>query len=169
MTQLSLKEKFERLGPIRDIDRVISGSAEIVSLELRDGLRPVKSISAVVALRRRHAPALKAKRAIEAAMAGETAVLEVPMVEDLRQLATELAENGFTLRVATPRAVDVKSLRERLGMTQEQFALSYGLDVDAIRNWEYGRREPDTAAKSYLTVIDREPQRTRDALVVPVT
>ena len=90
------------------------------------------------------------------------------MVEDLRRLAEELKESGFSMSVLTARDVDVKRIRERLGMTQEQFALSFGLDVDAVRNWEHGRREPDLAAKSYLTVIDREPEVAQQALAAPV-
>ncbi len=58
-------------------------------------------------------------------------------------------------------------MRERLGLSQEQFALNYGLDVNALRNWEHGRREPDTAAKSYLTLIDREPAQVAKALATP--
>jgi len=46
---------------------------------------------------------------------------------------------------------------------------NFELDVDAVRNWEYGRREPDRAAKSYLTVIDRDPERRQAALAAPVS
>jgi len=38
-----------------------------------------------------------------------------------------------------------------------------------VRNWEYGRREPDRAAKSYLAVIDRDPERVREALATPIS
>ena len=68
----------------------------------------------------------------------------------------------------TPLAVDVRKLRERLSLTQEQFALRFGLELDAVRNWEYGRREPDAAAKSYLTVIDKAPEAVQEALAVAV-
>ncbi len=53
----------------------------------------------------------------------------------------------------------VRDLREKIGLSQEGFALAYGLDVDAVRNWEQGRRAPDRAARSYLQVIARAPQR----------
>jgi DNA-binding transcriptional regulator YiaG len=111
---------------------------------------------------------LKAKRAVEAAMAAKAVAFVAPMVEDLTTLAAELADAGFSLASLKPRAVDVKQLRERLGFTQEEFSLRFGLDIDAVRNWEYGRREPDRAAKSYLAVIDRDPKRTQEALVNPI-
>ncbi len=95
-------------------------------------------------------------------------VLDVPMVENPHLLAEELRRYGFEMSVVTSQAVDVRRLRERFGLTQEQFALRFGLELDAVRNWEHGRREPDTAARSYLTVIDRAPEAVQEALVVPV-
>ena len=59
----------------------------------------------------------------------------------------------------------MKAIREGLALSQEQFALRYALDVDAVRNWERGRRQPDRAARSYLRVIAREPALVAEALV----
>jgi len=112
----------------------------------------------VIALRRRGAPTLKAKRAVEAAMERKANVLDVPTVESLHALAEDLRRFGFGMSLVTPLTVDVRKLRERLGLTQEQFSLRFGLELDAVRNWEYGRREPDAAAKSYLSVIERDPE-----------
>lgn len=168
MTKSALRAKFERLGPTRDIDRVSSGSPEILSLALGPRLDAVKAIGAALALRKRHVPTLKAKRAVEAAIARKPAVLRAPMVEDLNSLAAELRDCGFLISALPETSVDVRRLRERLGLTQEQFALRYGLDIDAVRNWERGRREPDRAAKSYLRVIDRNPDAVHDALTAPV-
>jgi len=168
MTKSKLLEKFARLGPIRDIVPVPSGSPEVVSLSIGPDLSRARAIEAVFALHRRGVPTLKAKRAVEAALERRKAVLDVPTVEDLRTLAAELNACGFSVAAMTGFAVDVKKLRERLKLTQEQFALRYGLELDAVRNWEYGRREPDRAAKSYLIVIDKDPERVQEALCVPV-
>jgi DNA-binding transcriptional regulator YiaG len=168
MTKSALKAKFARLAPTGDIDRVLSGSSATIVLTLGPDLSRVKAIEAVFALHKRGVPTLKAKRSVEAAIDGKKAVLDAPVVEDLKRLAKELKDSGFNVAVVTGRAVDVKRLRERLGLTQEQFALRYGLDVDAVRNWEHGRRAPDRAAKSYLMVIEREPERVQEALAVPV-
>jgi DNA-binding transcriptional regulator YiaG len=168
MTKSALREKFGRLGAIEAIDLVPSGSREVVALSLGPDIRLAKTITATLALRKRHVPMLKAKRAVEAALEQKSVVLVAPVVEDLKRLAAELVEAGFALAALTPKSVDVKQLRERLGLTQEDFALRFGLDVDAVRNWEYGRREPDRAAKSYLAVIDREPERAQAALATPI-
>jgi hypothetical protein len=165
MTRSSLKEELARTAPTRAIDLVPSGSPEVVAIE-RGEWGGIRTIEAIFALRRRGLTMLKAKRAIEAALERGRVIVGVPIVESPDILAGELRAAGFAPTFLTPRAPDVRELRERLGLTREQFALRYGLDIDAIRNWEYGRREPDTAAKSYLTVIDRDPEQVAKTLAM---
>ncbi len=169
MTKSSFRERFERRGRIQGIDPVSSGSPETLSLRLKGSLAETRAVEAMIVLRRRGVPTLKAKRAVEAALEGRANVVEAPTVESLRALADDLAQAGFEASVVRRQAVDVKKLRERLNLTQEQFAMRFGLELDAVRNWEYGRREPDAAALSYLTVIDRAPDAVQQALAVPVT
>ena len=111
---------------------------------------------------------LKAKRAVEAALERRANVLEVPRVENRAALAEDLQAFGFAVSIVSPRHVDIRALRDRLGLTQEQFALRFGLELDALRNWELGRRAPDPAARSYLAVIDRAPDAVQAALSAPV-
>jgi putative transcriptional regulator len=73
---------------------------------------------------------------------------------------------GRTSMVRVPDYVDVKAIRQRLGLTQEEFASWYGFGVSAIRNWEQGRRRPEKTARILLTIIDREPDATRRALAL---
>jgi DNA-binding transcriptional regulator YiaG len=168
MTKSLLRERFERLGRAQGIDPVRSGSSAIVSLRLIGKLDQTKTVEAVIALRRRGVPTLKAKRAVEAAIEGRANVLDVPTIESRHALAEDLRRFGFDMSLITPVTVDVRKLRERLGLTQEQFSLRFGLELDAVRNWEYGRREPDAAARSYLTVIDKDPEAVQEALAIPV-
>lgn len=64
-----------------------------------------------------------------------------------------------------PGAVDVKAIRQAEGrLTQEAFAKRYGLSYGAVRDWEQGRREPDQAARAYLTLIARDPEAVRRVL-----
>jgi len=62
------------------------------------------------------------------------------------------------------RTPDIKSLRARLGMTQEQFATTYRLPLGTVRDWEQGRTRPDAPAMALLAVIEREPEAARRAL-----
>jgi putative transcriptional regulator len=72
--------------------------------------------------------------------------------------------DSSTYHVHVPAEVDVKAIRRRLGMTQAQFAASFGFRLDAVQNWEQGRRRPEGAARAFLKVIEREPEAVRRAL-----
>lgn len=61
----------------------------------------------------------------------------------------------------TPRA---KLIRRALGITQEEFAARYHIPLGTLRDWEQGAKQPDQAARAYLTVIAREPETVRKAL-----
>ena len=67
-------------------------------------------------------------------------------------------------RVHIPPEIDVRAIRDRLGMTQQQFAVSFGFSVNTVRHWEQGRRVPEGPTRAYLMVIDREPQAVQKAL-----
>lgn len=57
-----------------------------------------------------------------------------------------------------------KEIRRRLGITQEQFAARFGLPLGTLRDWKQGAREPDSAARTLLRVIEREPEAEVRAL-----
>ena len=61
----------------------------------------------------------------------------------------------------TPRA---KIIRRALGLTQEEFATRFGIPLGTLRDWEQGTAEPDTCARTYLTVIARNPKAVAEAL-----
>jgi putative transcriptional regulator len=124
----------------------------------------MKTISAVSALVRRETPALRAKRAVEAMMVHGQAFVLVPALDAIGVLSAELADCGIKASCIPVHDIDIKAMRERLELTQEQFALRYGLDLDAVRNWEHGRRKPDTAARSYLRAIYNDPRAVEAAL-----
>ncbi len=72
------------------------------------------------------------------------------------------AREGFVAHV--PELIDVKAVRSKMGLSQAKFANQFGFSVDAVCNWEQGRRQPDVAARAFLLVIDREPEAVRRAL-----
>ena len=69
-----------------------------------------------------------------------------------------------TYKVNVPKAVDVRAVRRRLRLIQEEFAVRYNLTIARVRDWEQGRSVPDSAARAYLTVIDKEPDAVKRAL-----
>lgn len=66
--------------------------------------------------------------------------------------------------VHRPRPVDVKVLRAKVGMTQEQFAACFGFSSATLRHWERGDRTPHGPALVLLNVIERNPKAVIDAL-----
>ena len=70
--------------------------------------------------------------------------------------------DGFIVHV--PEEVDVKSIRNSLGLTQPEFSLRFGFDVRAVQDWEQNRRKPERAARILLTVIAHEPEAVKRAL-----
>jgi putative transcriptional regulator len=74
----------------------------------------------------------------------------------------EMLDEG---RVTVPPAqVDVRSIRNRLQLSQSEFAARFGFTASAVRQWEQGRRYPHGPARVLLTIIDREPDAVRRAL-----
>ena len=67
-------------------------------------------------------------------------------------------------RVHIPQTVDVKSIRVKLGLSQEAFAGRFGFNVHTLRHWEQGLRQPEGPARAYLLVIDRAPKAVQKAL-----
>lgn len=63
-----------------------------------------------------------------------------------------------------PAKVDVRNIREKLKLSQSEFADRFGFTAAAIRQWEQGRRQPNGPARILLTIIDREPNAVRRAL-----
>jgi putative transcriptional regulator len=87
-----------------------------------------------------------------------------PLTFIAQPVMVELAAAGIAAVWIQPDAtVDVRALRERLDLTREQFAMRYGLEVETLRNWETGKREPDTTARSYLRAIANAPESVERA------
>ena len=68
------------------------------------------------------------------------------------------------LEQVRPKPIDVKAIRKLLKMSQTEFSRAYRIGKRALQEWEQGGRQPDSAARAYLTVIAREPVMVRRAL-----
>ncbi len=155
---------FERLERVPGRGRVDSGSPVGVLLTWAATIRDIQTIPAILALHHRHMNLARAKRTIEALVEDGRAFALVPKVESVDALTQELAAAGVKITVIGRTTPDIAAIRDRLGLTQEEFAVRYGLELDAIRNWEHGRRMPDTAALSYLRAISADPNGVQDAV-----
>jgi putative transcriptional regulator len=52
----------------------------------------------------------------------------------------------------------VKSIREKLGLSQSAFASLLGVSVRTLQDWEQNRRKPSGAALSLLFIAETRPE-----------
>ena len=90
---------------------------------------------------------------------------------DFKKFATSLRQAGKIRRgrlrpgrVTTFRSADVRAIREKLDVTQADFALMIGVSLATLRNWEQGRRVPDGPARALLRVAAANPKAVITAL-----
>ncbi len=75
---------------------------------------------------------------------------------------TQLSETVYHV----PPETDVRALREKLGLSQSDFAALFGFNVRSLQDWEQGRRRPEIPIRAYLAVIQRDPRAVIRALRV---
>jgi putative transcriptional regulator len=90
----------------------------------------------------------------------------LPKIESAELLKAELEAAGFAVRIdmQEERKMDVKAVREALGITQEQFAARFRIGIDVLRNWEQHVNEPNAVARNMLELIARHPRRMQEML-----
>jgi putative transcriptional regulator len=94
------------------------------------------------------------------------------MNEELfQQLAASLKEGGAILRgkkkparSTTLEWPDARTIREKLGLSQIQFATLIGISPRTLQNWEQGHRRPEGTARALLRVAESHPQAVLEAL-----
>ncbi|MFA3919162.1 helix-turn-helix domain-containing protein [Ruegeria hyattellae] len=161
--QLSLKELKGRLGQTQGEPQNQCGSKEHLILSEVD--RGANTYLAVMTLRRNGLSLTKAKRSVDSALAGKPVAIIVPKVENPNELMRELTGYGIRAHLVTPKKeYSVKQLRRRLGFTQEQFSVLYGVEMRTLQNYENGSRRPDGSTVAYFEMIERDPEITKRGL-----
>jgi len=62
-------------------------------------------------------------------------------------------------RLHIPAEIDVRSIRAKLALSQDDFAALFGFTLNQIKDWEQGRSRPLGGVRAYLMIIDRDPKR----------
>lgn len=78
-------------------------------------------------------------------------------LQDFESLLKGEKVSGTLVKVEVPE-IDIKAIRATLGLSQSQFASTFCLSLNSIRNWEQGVRQPDAAARAYLAVVKHAPE-----------
>ena len=88
------------------------------------------------------------------------------VIEGLEQAAAWTRGENDRVRVTLVQApgVNVRDVREKMGLSQAQFASKFGFPPATLRNWEQGRARPDTSTRVLLAVIAKHPEAVEDVL-----
>ena len=100
-------------------------------------------------------------------MAGKTSTGKPTFGQELiegMELVLPRARGKVELEQVWPKPIDTKAIRRQVKMSQTEFSRAYCISKRALQEWEQGGRQPDSAARAYLTVIAREPALVRRAL-----
>ena len=88
--------------------------------------------------------------------------------DSIRQVLEEAIEfsngNNTDARVHRPSSPDVKAIRKRGGMNQNQFASTIGISLQTLKYWENGKRQPKGPVLVLLNIIDKAPDTVIDIL-----
>lgn len=94
--------------------------------------------------------------------------MDKTLFESLKQSLKEAAaiRNGKLApgRLTEIGAPDAKSVRAKVGLSQNEFAQLIGVKVATLRNWEQHRRQPTGPAAALLTIVEKEPEAALRAL-----
>jgi len=52
-----------------------------------------------------------------------------------------------------PPEIDVRAIRARTGLSQDDFATAFGFTINQIKDWEQGRARPLGGVRAYLMII----------------
>jgi putative transcriptional regulator len=72
-------------------------------------------------------------------------------------------KSGNTGRITTYPSVS--TIRQKIGLSQSEFARLLGVSVRTLQEWEQGRRAPSGPARTLLAIADNNPQALLDVAV----
>ncbi|WP_240327725.1 DNA-binding transcriptional regulator [Dechloromonas sp. HYN0024] len=72
-------------------------------------------------------------------------------------------KSGKAARVTAFEVSAATEARNRVGMSQSEFAKLLGVSVRTLQDWEQGRREPSGAAKTLLRIASHNPEAVKAA------
>ncbi len=79
------------------------------------------------------------------------------LLESVRQM-----KRGEAARVTHVEVSEAVEARNRVGLSQNDFANLLGVSKRTLQDWEQGRREPTGAARTLLKVAVRHPEVLRE-------
>jgi len=87
----------------------------------------------------------------------------IKAAKNARKIARGEADPA-SFHVHVPTTLDVQKIRKALDLSQDAFALRFGIPLATLKDWEQKRRKPEVAARILLKVIEKNPDAVSDAL-----
>ncbi len=164
--RLSFRERLERRENTVARNPAPSGSLANVVLRLDGEVdKPVTVIQTLahwgLGLRQAHG-------VVTRLVAGQALPVRLPNAPDPKEIVSCL--KGLRIAVSFPHPparVDVKAIRNSLGLTQGEFAARFCFEVNSVRNWEQERYPPDPSTRILLKIIEHYPDTVENVLTVP--
>ena len=106
------------------------------------------------------------KKAAKSRVARKRPTVGERIIEGLEQAVAWSRGENSRARVTLVQVpnVDVRDVRQRMGLSQAQFATKFGFPPATLRNWEQGRARPDASTRVLLAVIAKHPSAVEDVL-----
>lgn len=71
---------------------------------------------------------------------------------------------GRVGKISTVEISPLASARQKIGLSQSEFAHMLGVSLRTLQEWEQGRRNPSGAAKSLITIAIKKPEILKEIL-----
>lgn len=86
------------------------------------------------------------------------------IAEGLQEALAVARGTSQPYKLHVPSEIDVKAIRTKTGLSQKDFASTFGFGFDQLKQWEQGRSRPVQGLRAYLLLIDDQPVQMVNAL-----
>lgn len=86
------------------------------------------------------------------------------LLESVREAGKIYRKEKAASRTFHFNEMDVREIREKIGLSQSEFSILIRVSVKTLQNWEQGRRKPMGAALTLLTILKNDPKHAIKAL-----
>ncbi len=86
------------------------------------------------------------------------------LLSSVQEMDSIVKKNAKPSRVTEFAEPEVKTIRDKIGLSQTRFAVLIGVSRRTLENWEQGRRHPTGPARALLRILDKDPESALRAL-----
>lgn len=84
--------------------------------------------------------------------------IDKKLLDETSERLIRLHQQQDDSQFAVDDASFAKGVRERLGLSQQEFSNRIEVSLGTIQNWEQGKRSLTGASKALLKILDRAPE-----------